>query len=242
MLGTLIQDLRYGIRMLWKSPILTAVAVLSLALGIEANTSIFSLVDKLLLRALPVKAPQQLVLLSSESISPHFINNIFSYPDYADYRDQNQVFSGMIAFSWTKADLGIGDQSEKLDGELVSGNYFDVLGVEAVRGRTFLPEEDKTLGTRPVAVISYGLWQRRFGSNPDLVGKTIALGGVSFTVIGIAPRGFTGMMIERSVDIWVPLMTRPQLTPGFTSLTKRNDGWLRIMGRLKPGISALRSA
>ncbi len=237
-MSLLWQNTRYGLRMLRKSPGFTAVAVVSLALGIGANTAIFSLVDKLLLRTLPVKAPEQLMLLSSESISPHFINNIFSYPDYADYRDQNQVCSGLIAFNQTSLNLGSDEQAAKVTGEYVSGNYFDVLGVQTVRGRASTPEEERAPDAQPVAIVSYGLWQRRFSADPDLVGKAVTLNGVSCTVIGIAPGEFTGMTLERPTDIWVPLLLRPQLTPGFAGLTKRNGAWLKIMGRLRPGVTS----
>ncbi|MGH9916350.1 MAG: ABC transporter permease, partial [Pyrinomonadaceae bacterium] len=234
---TLWQDLRYGVRMLLRNKGFTLIAVLTLALGIGANTAIFSLVNKLILRTLSVKSPEQLVLLSSESVSPHFINDVFSYPDYLDYRDQNQVFSGLIAFARTKFDLGIGDQIEEVNGEYVSGNYFDLLGVKAIRGRTFLPEENKTPGTHPVTVISYGLWQRRFGSDPQLVGKTINIKGAAFTVIGIAPNSFTGMIVENPMDIWVPFMMRPTLMPGDTFLTGRNIAWISLVGRPKPDLT-----
>src|SRR5256885_5531836 len=146
MMQILWQDVRYGIRMLRNNPGFTFIAVLTLALGIGANTAIFSLVDKLLLRTLPVVDPDQLVLLSSESVSPHFINNIFSYPDYVDYRDQNQVFSGLIASCQSRVNLSLSGEVESANVSLVSINYFDVLGVKPLRGRMISPEEGETPG------------------------------------------------------------------------------------------------
>jgi hypothetical protein len=172
------------------------VAVLTLALGIGANTAIFSLADKVLIRSLPVRDPGELVLLSAETLSPRFLNTIFSHPDYIDYRDRNQVLSGLIAFTPIDGRLETGDREERITVELVSENYFEVLGVETVTGRAFRPEEDQTPSTHPVAVLSYGFWQRQFGADPGLVGRTVKVNGVSLTVIGIAPRGFAGARLE----------------------------------------------
>ncbi|MDQ3253728.1 MAG: ABC transporter permease [Acidobacteriota bacterium] len=234
---TLWQDIRYGARMLLKQKGLTAIAVLSLALGIGANTAIFSLADKLLFRSLPVEAPERLALLTSVSVSPHFVGNIFSYPDYADYRDQNEVFSGLITFSQIFPNMQTSDRTERVPGEIVSGNYFDVLGVKPMRGRAFLPEENTTPGTHPVAVISYGLWQRQFGADLNLIGKTITLDDLGSTVIGVAPRGFNGTMVERTSDIWVPMMMQPHLIPQGNSVADRRISWMRVMGRLRDGVS-----
>src|SRR5438034_431081 len=159
----LIQDLRYGARMLRRRPGFTLSAVITLALGIGANTAIFSVADKLLLRSLPVKDPQQLALVSGETVNPKFQNNIFSWPDYVDYRDKNEVFSGLLAFNQTTTRLGVGEQSDKLGVEMVSGNYFDVLGVAAAQGRVIRDEDNRDEGAHPVAVISHRCWQRRFG-------------------------------------------------------------------------------
>src|SRR5262249_7859008 len=158
-------DLRYGLRVLAKSPVFTAVAVLSLALGIGANTAIFSFVDKLLVRSLPVAEPRQLVNVSSRGpVGDEIVTDTsFSYPLYADYRDNNDVLSGLAAYDEVALSLSENGQTERLRGVIVTGNYFDVLGVTPAKGRLFLPEEDQTPGARPVAVISHGLWQRRFG-------------------------------------------------------------------------------
>lgn len=236
-MSNLGQDLRFGLRMLVKHPAFTAIAIITLALGMGANTAIFSLTDKLIVRSLPVKAPERLVLITSESVNPRFLNTILSYPDFADYRAQNQVLDGLIAFNAAQGKLGADEKAERVGYEMVSENYFDVLGVRAARGRTFAPDEGQTPGAHPVVVLSDGLWQRSFGADPGIVGRTITLNDASFTVIGIAPRGFNGLFLERPTDIWVPLMMRPQLIPSALVISERQAAWLRLMGRLKPGVS-----
>ena len=153
-MNSLSKDIRYAIRGLWRQPGFTAVVVVTLALGIGVNTAIFSITDKLLVRSLAVRNPNDLVLLNSVSVSPYFVSNAFSYANFVDYRDQNQVFSGLVAFSRTRLELQKDGAIERVPAEYVSGNYFDVLGVQAARGRTFLPGEDKAPGTQPVIVIS----------------------------------------------------------------------------------------
>jgi predicted permease len=192
-------------------------------------------VDKLLVRSLPVKDPQQLALVSGETVNPKFMNNIFSYPDYADYREQNEVFSGLLAFAWISARLGDGEQSDKLTLEAVSGNYFSVLGVAAAQGRTIQDDDNRNEDAHPVAVISHSCWQQRLGGKPNVLGETLRLNGMNYTIIGVAPAGFSGMRLEGAAEAWVPLMMRRQLTGATTSL--RKGGWLRLMGRLKPGIA-----
>ena len=234
---TLWQDLRYGARMLMKKPGFTLIAVLTLALGIGANTAIFSVADKLLLRPLPVKDPSQLAIVSGETVNPKFQNNLFSYPDYVDYRDQNEVFSGLLAFAQINVRFGEGEQSEKLGIELVSGNYFAVLGVAAAQGRVIQEEDNRHEDAHPVAVISHNCWQRRFGGRRDVIGQTLLLGGATYSIIGIAPAGFTGMRLEVPAEAWAPLMMRRQLLVATTSNFERRGGWLRLMGRLKPGVT-----
>jgi predicted permease len=233
MMETLLKDIRYGFRMMLKSRGLTAVAVLSLALGIGANTAIFTLVDKLLLRTLPVEQPEQLVTIASYNGE----NTSFSYPLYKDFRDRNEVFSGLYAYSPTPFSLSEGGDTERISGSLVSGNYFDVLGVKAALGRTFLPDEDATPSTHPVAVLSYRLWQSRFGSDPRILNKTIGLNGVTFSVVGVAPAEFTGVERGSSPEIYVPMMMQNEAMPSWSNaLNSRNMSWLEMMGRLKPGI------
>jgi predicted permease len=230
------RDMRYAARTLVKEPGFTLVAVIMLALGTGANTAIFTLIDKLLIRALPVDRPDELVTVKAQSLNPYFMNTIFSYPDYRDYRDLNQVMSGVIAYADRDAVLGAGDSPLKVSIGLVSANYFDVLGVR-VRGRGFLPEEQSPGGSSAVTVMNYGLW-RRLGSDPNIIGKTVIVNGLSLTVVGLAQKGFTGLRLERSTDLWLPLaMFRPLLGTNYP-IQGRRMAWLQLMGRLRPGISS----
>ena len=237
---TLWQDLRFGFRMLLKSRAFTAVAILSLALGIGANTTIFTLVNAVFLQPLPVKEPAQLISVfgTDEKNKGNLLNFMpISYPNYVDYRDQNDVFSGLLAFGGVAMSLSGRGEPEQINGLIVSGNYFDVLGVKAARGRTFLPEEDRTPGTHPVIVISHGLWQRRFGGDPSLVGKTLTLNNQSFTVIGITPESFRGTFAIGAVDFWVPMMMHDQVLTGIFRewFNERRALLFGVVGRLKPG-------
>ena len=230
-----MNDIRQSIRIFLKYPGFSAIVVITLALGIGANTAIFSVTDKLLLRSLPVNEPDRLVLVTSVSVSPHFVSTLFSYPDFNDYRTQNNVFSGMLAFTRTELELTGGSQKERVPGEYVSGNYFDLLGVQAARGRTFVPEEDKTPGSQPVVVVSDAFSRKHFaGQNP--IGQKITLNGIPLTVAGVAPENFTGMMLERPTDIWVPVLMHPQLAQS-KFIAQRSDGFLRMIGRLKSDVS-----
>ncbi len=237
---SLLQDLRYGARMLMKNPGFTLIAVVTLALGIGANTAIFSVTDKLLVRSLAVKDPGQLFLINSVSVNPYFVSNAFSYPNFSDYRAQNQVFSGLLAFTTTQLEFDTDDRIERVAGEYVSGNYFDVLGVRAARGRTFSPEEDRAPGTQPVAVVSDGFWRRRFGADPNLIGRMITLNNIPLTVIGVAPPSFNGMILEEPTEVWVPALTHPQLAQS-KFIENRKDGFLLLMGRVKDGVSQARA-
>jgi macrolide transport system ATP-binding/permease protein len=236
MIADLWQDLRYGIRVLLKSPGFTVIAVLALALGIGANTAIFSVTDKLLIRSLAVKEPQDLVLINSISVSPHFVSNVFSFPDFIDYRSQNQVFSGLLAFSRTQLELRMNDRIERVASEYVSSNYFEVLGVNAAHGRTFSPEEDKTAGSQPVVVVSDSFWRKRFAGSRDLIGQTITLNGLPLTVAGIAAPNFNGMLLEEPTEIWIPVLMHPQLAQS-KFVENRKDRWLQLLGRVKPGVT-----
>src|SRR5262249_12896653 len=202
------QDLCYAARILTREPGFATVVVLMLALGSGANTAIFSLVDQLLIRPLPVSNPDQLVRIEADSLNPHFRNNIFSYPDYADYRDLSQAMSGLLASAERDGLLG-SENPQRASVNYVSANYFEVLGVN-VRGRGFLPDEERPDSTAQVAVLDHGLWQR-LGSDPEMIGKSIVLNGISLTVIGIAPRGFTGLRLERPGGVWVPIGMFPAL-------------------------------
>jgi len=199
---TIIQDLRYCFRMLLKSPGFTGIAVLCLALAIGANSTVFTIVNGFLFLPLPISQPDRVVVVNrGRGEAPPC-----SYPDYMDYRDRTDVFSGLAAFFPTTMSFGSGATSQVVLGEVVSGNYFSVLGVDALRGRTFLYEEDRVPGAHPVAVVSYGLWKRSFGLDPDLVGKTISLNGNTFTIVGVAPEGFVGVSTPVHADVWIPTM------------------------------------
>ena len=219
--------------MLWKSKGVTIVAVISLAVGIGANSAIFSLVNSLLLRPQPVSHPEQIVqLFVGEGEHPYHAT---SYPSYLELRDHNDVLSGLAAYSIQQFKFGDVNEVEQIWGEAVSGNYFDVLGVPAQKGRTFLAEEDLVPRRNPVAVISQSLWQRRFNSNPDLVGKTITLNDQTLTVIGIAPPHYTGMFRGLASEIWIPMAMMPAIGPlGDRALTSRGNRWMILVGRLKP--------
>ena len=241
---TLFQDLRYGFRTLLKNPGFAAVAILSLALGIGANTAIFSFVNAILLRPLPVTNPDELMFVFSGRSDSPFITA--SYPDYVDFRDRNDVFTDMACFSGVAASLASDDRADLVQGAIVSGNYFDVLGVKPIQGRAFSPEEDQTPGTHPVLIASHTLWQQRFGGDPGFMGKTLTLNGRIFTVIGIAPPGFNGAAVGNTNDFYVPMMMQSLIRPprgGFSGeqnadlLKRRGPRWLDMVGRLRPGVS-----
>ncbi len=228
-----MNDIRQAIRILFKRPGFSAIVVITLALGIGANTAIFSITDKLLLRSLAVNQPDQLVQITSVSVSPHFVSNVFSYSLFKDYRDQNTVFSGLLGFERTELELASGSQTERIPAEYVSANYFDVLGVKAARGRTFLPEEDKT--GQPVVVVSDAFSRKQFGGQ-DPLGQKITINGVPLTVAGVVPENFTGMVLEHPVDVWVPLLMYSQLEQS-ESTGQSKSPYLLLFARVKPDIS-----
>jgi macrolide transport system ATP-binding/permease protein len=242
---TLWQDLRYGARLLLKNPGFTLIAVLTLALGIGANTAVLSTVNGYILRPLPVANPENVVRMYFGSRRDNAVWGFFSYPNYVDLRDQNRVFSGLAArqqYSSAISDSasGTGDDgvaAEAVWGEAVSGNYFDVLGVKAALGRTFLPEEDRMQGAHPVVVLAHALWQRRFNSDPSAIGKTTYLSGQPFTIIGVAPPVFQGVDAHVSISFWVPLLTQTRLGLTEDCMTKRGCRSLFLLGRTKPGMT-----
>jgi predicted permease len=243
LLERFIQDMRYAFRGLRKSPLFTAVAVSTLALGIGANTAIFSLMDQVLLQSLPVKHPEQLVLVAERGVrfGSSWGDNDISYPMYRDFRDGNQVFSGMFCRFPASISLGYGDRTERVSAELVSGSYFPVLGVTAIIGRTLTPGDDRVPGGHPVAMLSHSFWQSRFSSDPSIVGKQIVANGYTFTVIGVSQPGFDGVEVGYKSKVFVPMMMKAQMTPrsGGPSggLEERSLSWVTAFGRLKPGIS-----
>src|SRR5215475_12292607 len=237
LMQTLLQDLRYGARVLSKSPGFTLVAVFTLALGIGANTAIFGLMDKLMLRSLPVKDPALLVLLQSECLNPRGTFSEFSWADYNDYRAQNRVFADLTAFAPRPVNQGSGDQMERVRAEAVAENYFGMLGVQPILGRAFLPEENKTPGANPVAVLSYSLWRSRFGGDSKVIGQTALLNDTNYTIAGVAPANFTGMTVESPTDVWVPAMMIGQIAqrPLDGKWISDRESWLfNLAGRLRP--------
>jgi predicted permease len=228
-------DLRFAVKMLLKNPVLNALAILSLALGIGANTAIFSLTNFLFLRALPdVDEPESLVKIFNKSRLSDY--GSISYPDYRDYRDANRVFSQFIAYGSEPMSLDLGGTPERVRGEMVSGNYFSSLGVKPALGRLVSPEDDRP-GAAPVAVLSYGLWQRGFGSDPKVLGGSLRLNGNPFVVLGVAPPRFRGLELEKKTDLWIPIAQSPLIYPqGPSPLEQRALGLWRLVGRLRTGV------
>ena len=237
-LEQIAQDFRYAFRSLRKSPLFTIVAVLTLALGIGANTAIFSLMDQVLLQLLPVKHPEQLVLVAERGIrfGNSWGDNDISYPMYRDFRDGNQVFTGMFCRYPTSVSFGYGDRTEEVAAELVSGSYFSVLGVTSAAGRTITPDDDRVPGGHPLAMLSYSFWQNRFSSDPSIVGKQILVNGYSFTVIGVSQPGFDGVELGYKSAVFIPMMMQLQMTPLSDRLEARSLSWVTAFGRLKPGV------
>ena len=233
---TLLHDLRYGTRQLLKHRAFTILAIISLALGIGANTAIFSLVNTVLLRPLPVKEPSQLIEVYG-ALHNGADFTIQSYLNYKDYRDRNDVFSGLFVYRIVVSSLSHNGSNERAWGFLASGNYFDVLGVKPILGRGFLPEEDQTPGSHPVAVLSYACWQHRFAGDPSIVGRTILLNNHTFTIIGVAPKGFIGTEVAYAPEFWTPMMMAKEIEPGSTWLDRRDSDNLFMIGRIKPGVT-----
>jgi predicted permease len=231
------QEIRHAARQLRLHPGFTVAAVLCIALGIGANTATFSIADAFLFKTADVSAPDQLVRLYI-NWSSGLKHASFSYPDYADLRDDNDVFTGLVAEAIRPFHLSTGERNEKIWGSIVSGNYFSELGIKLAKGRGFLPEEDQTPGTHPVAVLSYGLWQSRFAAADDIIGKEILINNHKVTVVGITKEGFLGTNSGIGTAIWVPMMMQEQLVPGSNLLESRGNHWISpVIGRLKPGVT-----
>jgi putative ABC transport system permease protein len=232
---TLLQDLRFGFRRLIKAPSFALIAILSLALGIGANTAVFSLVNLILFRPLPVANPQEVVSVSPVSQGGGIA--AFSYPNYVDFRDRNDVLSGLLVSRFVAVSMSRNGNNDRIWGNLVSGNYFDVLGVNPALGRTFLPEEDKTRLSHPVAVISHSMWQTRFGGDPSVVDSDVLINGMKFKVIGVAPAGFNGTEVIYTPEIYLPFAAQKWIEPESDYLDKRDESNMFAVGRLKPGVS-----
>src|SRR5215475_2816243 len=233
------QDLQYAIRLLVKTPAVTAMAAIALALGIGANTAIFSLVNGALLRPLPgVQDPDRLITL--ERMVNGRLQYNFGYPDYIDYLQKNNTLDDLAAHCGTPLSFNNGS-AERLRGDLVSGNYFTVLGVQPALGRLISPDDDVQIGGHPVAVLSYAMWQRSFGADQDIVGREIELNGYKFTIIGVVSNEFRGTETGNSYDVWIPLKMQVQAIPrtlGRHWFNDRTAGWLAVFGRLKPEVTA----
>jgi len=229
------QDLRYGLQMLWKNPGFTIVTVVSLALGIGANTTMFSLLDGVMLRSLPVQHPEQIVNIATRESGgePH---TDFSYPLYVSLRDHNDVLSGMIAYTDITVGLAVGDQTERINAEFVSANYFSVLGIQPAFGSAFAADDERP-GAPLAAVISYALWKRRLGGDPGALQKTIALNGRTFSIVGVLPRDYSGLLRGAPTDVWLTLPHRVDFESDPRLLISDQVSWLSLAGRLKPDVT-----
>ncbi len=235
----LVQDIQYGLRTLWKSPGYTLTAILSLALAIGASTTVFSIANSVLLRPLPYREPERLVIVSETVRRQEVERRGVSLPDYLDWRAENQSFAEIAAVRLASFNLSGISEPERIAGEYVTSSYFPVLGVTAWQGRTFSAEEDSAGHQERVAIISYHLWQRRFGSNPSLINQTIKLNEESYTVIGIMPDNFQGTLL--GADVWVTLISTlndpPHDSTGGATLNHRGSRGLKTIARLKPGVT-----
>jgi len=238
-MASLVPDVVFACRSFRKSPVFTVVAILSLALGIGANTAIFTLVDQLILRLLPVRDPQQIVLLAGRGRHYGGNNgrNALAYPMYQDIRDRNQVFSGMMCRYSMPFTLGIGADTSVVSGELVSGNYFPLLGVRAAHGRLFTSSDDLHAGQHPYAVLSYAFWQTRFAGDPGVVGRTLRVNNYPLTIVGVAQPAFDGIEPGLPAQVFLPLAMAPSVRPGFNDMFNRRQRWVNVYGRLKPGMT-----
>jgi predicted permease len=243
MFESFLQDLRFGCRMLAKAPGFTLVAVLTLALGIGVNTAIFSIVNALLLRTLPVQDPERLAVIGDPSRVHSWSNgsprsDIFSVPLYKEFAAHNEVFTSLAATTNFRSRVSIGGAAlEKAGGRIVSENYFDTLGVRTAVGRTFTAQDDKGPGSDPYIVLSYAYWKKRFNLSPAVIGETIRVNGYPLEIIGVAAPGFEGEVVGDYQDFWVPLMMEPQVLPGQGYLDKFDTSTLLLIGRMKPGVT-----
>lgn len=246
-LESLTRDLKYGLRGLWRNPGFTAMAVLTLALGIGANSTIFSLMDQALLSTLPVRDPGQMVVLSFAGAHPGHThsdggdsrghNHEFSYAMYRDLRDRNTVFSGLIASAWVTAGVTWNQRAEAVDAELVSGNYFTTLGVNPAVGRVFDAQDETSPGANPVAVLNFDYWKSHLGEAP-VVGRALEVNGTPFTIVGVSAPGFHSMVWGRQPMVYVPMTEEKVILPEWDYLPDRQAYWIDLEGRLKPGLTA----
>jgi predicted permease len=244
---TLLADARHGLRLLMRSPVFTVVAVLSLALGIGGSSAVFSIVDSVLLKSLPVRAPSRLVFIEAGVRGLHVDDrptaDLFSYPRYEDLREGTDVFEGLAAFAsfdWTvyvrDSGPGASTRPEPASARLVSGNYFEVLGIHPFLGRLIGPDDNRTRGNHPVAVLSHGYWLRHFGGDRDAPGRNILVNGHPITVLGVTPPEFRGETVGWAADLWLPLEMQEVVYPESYLLADRDVSFLLLLGRLAPGV------
>ena len=237
-MGRIVSDVRYALRNLRRSPLFTIVAVTSLALGIGANTAIFTLVDQLMLRLLPVTQPEQLVMIWPGG--PHMGSNrgsrMSSYPMYQDFQKQAPAFQSVFCQFGTPVAISFEGRTERVNAELVSGNYYQSLGVHAAAGRVFSSEEDdRTYKGHPYVVLSHQYWVARFGGDPKVIGQKLLVNNYPMTIVGVSAAGFAGLDPARSPQIRVPIQMKPLMTPGWDDLGNRRSQWIQMFARMKPG-------
>ena len=243
-------DLRYAFRQLLKRPGFAVIAILTLGLGIGANTAIFSLMNAVIFRPLPVKAPYELVFLGNargEGSTEYLTNHsLFSYPFYREFRERNRIFSQLAAVHSVLFEshgrIGKDKDTEKITGELVSGTYFDTLGLQPAAGRLIGDDDDRIPGGHPVAVASYAWWQRRLAADPASIGQTVSINSTTYTIVGVAPAGFFGVTVGRSPDLWIPLSMEAQISPAWNGLDNKRFQTLHLIARLMPGWTAARAS
>jgi predicted permease len=240
----LSQDLRDAVRRLRRTPGFACAAVVSLALGIGANSAIFSLLDQVLLRRLPVRNPDELVQIAWDGDHHAVImgtSGVVSYPAYREVRDRNDVFTGVLGRFRVPLSVAYAGQTELVAGELISGNYFQVLGVGAALGRTLTADDDRIKNGHPLAMLSHAYWVSRFASSPDIIGKTVIVDGLPLTIVGVGQKGFDGIEVGYSPGVWIPIAMKAQMTQGWFSevvtLENRRTHWVQMLARLKPGVS-----
>jgi len=235
-MSNLLQDCKYGFRIIKKSPGFAALAILTLALGIGANTTIFSWINSTLLNPVPgLSRPSEVVSLTLSKPGDNPFP--FTYPDLEAMRDGQQSFTGIAACGFVQMSLKAENKPQRVFGMVASANYFDVLGVRPFLGRTFLPEEDTKPGGAPVAVIGYRFWQSHFAAKPNIVGQPIEINEHPYTIVGVTPQEFQGSQTGVRTDIWVPIMMQAQLDPLGDLLHDHHQFWLLGFGRLKPGVT-----
>src|ERR1051326_7578444 len=239
-MGNLWADIKYAFRTLVKAPMFTVVAVLSLGLGIGANTAIFSLLDQVLLRLLPVKNPRDLTMLvmRGQHYGGNWGPNVISYPMFRDFQDHNEVFSVMFGRFGFSPSFTVDGATDRVQAELVSGTFFPGLGVGAAIGRTFAPDDDRTPSGHPLVVLSYSFWETHFAKNPGVLGKKVLVNNVPTNILGVAQAGFDGVELGNAAQIYVPMAEEPEVLPQNKEFLKnRRQRWVATFARLKPGVS-----